>query len=64
MNIFENFIPHETITVTTKISPGWINKLKHLLRIKNVLYKRLKKRMLIFKLFDKLDALQLNYKVQ
>ena len=64
MNIFENFIPHETITVTTKIFPGWINKLKHLLRIKNVLYKRLKKRMLIFKLFDKLDASQLNYKVQ
>ena len=31
MNIFENFIPHETIACNDKIIPGLTNKLKHLL---------------------------------
>ena len=36
MNIFENFIPHETITSNDKDPPLWINKLKHLLRKKTL----------------------------
>ena len=47
---------HHTL-VMTKILTRWTDKLKHLLRKKN-LYKRLKRRMLNSKLFDKLDALQ------
>ena len=42
----------------TKILSGWINKLKHLLRKKNALYERLKRRIVNSKLLDKLDVLQ------
>ena len=58
MNIFENFIPHETITCNDKDST-WMNKqIKTLIAKKNALHKRLKQRMLSSKLLDKLDALQ------
>ena len=58
MNIFENFIPHETITCNDK-DPPWMNKqIKTLFAEKNALYKRLKQRMVISQLLDKLDALQ------
>ena len=58
MNIFENFIPHETITCNDK-DPPWMNKqIKTLIAEKNALYKRLKQRMVNSKLLDKLDALQ------
>ena len=36
MNIFKNFIPHETITSNDKDPPWWINKLEHLLQKKTV----------------------------
>ena len=62
MNIFENFIPHETITCNDKYSP-WMNKqIKILIAEKNNLYKRLKRRILNSKLLDKLDALQAKLK--
>ena len=58
MNIFENFIPHETITCNDK-DPPWMNKqIKTLIAEKNALYKHLKGRMVNSKLLDKLDALQ------
>ena len=58
MYIFENFIPHETITCNDK-DPPWMNKqIKPHISEKNALYKRLKRRMLISKLLDKFDALQ------
>ena len=45
MNIFENFIPHETITCNGKDRP-WMNKqIKTLIAEKKTLYKRLKRRM-------------------
>ena len=58
MNIFKNFIPHETITCNDK-DPPWMNKqIKTLIAEKNTLYKRLKQRVVNSKLLDKLDALQ------
>ena len=58
MNIFENFIPHETITCNDK-DPPWMNKqIKTLTAEKNALYKSLKQRLVNSKLLDKLDALQ------
>ena len=58
MNIFENFIPHETITCNDK-DPPWMNKqIETLFAEKNALYKRLKQRIVISQLLDKLDALQ------
>ena len=58
MNIFENFIPHETIACNGK-DPPWMNKqIKALIAEQNASYKRLKWRMLNSKLLDKLDALQ------
>ena len=42
MNIFENFIPHETIACNGK-DPPWMNKqVKALIAEQNALYKRLK----------------------
>ena len=40
----------------TKILPGWINKLKHLLWKKNGIYKRLKQRLVNSKLLEKLAS--------
>ena len=58
MNIFEHFIPHETITCNDK-DPPWMNKqIKTLIAEKNALYKRLKQRVANSKLLNKLDALQ------
>ena len=58
MNIFKNFIPHETITCNDE-DPPWINKqIKHLLLKKWFKYKRLKRRMLKSKSLYKFDALQ------
>ena len=58
MNIFANFIPHETITSNEKNLP-WMNKqTKTLIPEKNALYKRLKRRIFNSKLLNKLDALQ------
>ena len=64
MNIFENFIPHETITYNEKDPPLMTKQIKRLIAEKNALYKRLKRRILNSKLPDKLDACKLNYKVQ
>ena len=45
VNIFENFIPHETITYNDK-DPPWMNKqIKTIIAEKNALCKRLKQRM-------------------
>ena len=44
--------------VMTKILPWWTNTLKHFLRKKKAVFKRLKRRILNSKLLDKLDALQ------
>ena len=58
MNVFENFIPHETVTCNDR-DPPWMNKqIKTLIAEKNALYKRLKRRMLKSKLLDKLDTLK------
>ena len=57
-NIFENFIPHETVTCNDK-DPPWMKKqIKTLITDKSALYKRMKRRMVNSKLLDKLDALQ------
>ena len=54
MNIFENFIPHKTITPNDK-DPPWMNKqIKTLITEKNGLYKRLKQKLVNTKLLDKL----------
>ena len=56
MNIFTNFIPHETITPNDK-DPSWINKqIKTLAMEKNCLYKRLKQILANSKLLDKLAS--------
>ena len=58
MNMFENFIPHKTISCNDK-DPPWMNKqIKTLVTEKSALYKHLKRRMLNSKLLNKLDALQ------
>ena len=64
MNIFENFIPHETITYNEKDPPLMTKQIKRLIAEKNALDKRLKRRILNSKLPVKLDACKLNYKVQ
>ena len=62
MNIFENFIPHETITCNDK-DPPWMNKqIKTLITEKNALYKSLKRRMVNYLI--NLMLCKLNYKVQ
>ena len=58
MNIFENFIPHGTITCHDKDPPRMNKQIKMVAAEKNALYKRLKRKMLSCKLLDKLDALQ------
>ena len=55
MNIFENFIPRETITCNNKDFP-WMNKQIKTLIAEKTLYQRLNQRMLNSKLLDKLDA--------
>ena len=58
MNVFENFILHETITCNEKDLP-WMNKqIKTLVAEKKALDKRQKRRTLNSKLLDKVDALQ------
>ena len=58
MNIFENFILHETIIRSDKDPPLKNKQIKTHIADKNTLYKRLKRSMLNSKLPDKLDALQ------
>ena len=56
MNIFENFIPHGTVTPNDK-DPPWMDKqIKTLIMQKNGLYKRLKQRLVNSKLLDKLAS--------
>ena len=58
MNIFGNFILHETITCNDKDVP-WMNKqIETVIGEKNALCKSLKRRMVNSKLLDKLDTLE------
>ena len=58
MNIFENFIPRQTIACNDK-DPPWMNKqIKTLIAEKSAFYKYLERRTINSKFLDKIDGLQ------
>lgn len=58
MNFFGNFIKHETNTSNDKDPPCMKKQIETLIAKKKAFYKRLKQKMLNFKLLDELDAFQ------